>query len=205
MDARRSSAAERRASLRGELELERKLGAASQAFLAVEKLAELRVVRRVGMGSFAMVMECRPREATLAAVVDRVAVKILMNYYGKETSAVTRDFRHEYAIVSRLCHRNIVRMYRVLGPVEPLPEMIQLVDEATRDLMYNPRTGQPLKTMAVVMEWFPHTLSQYLRTHGRALTPHQMLRMCWELLQALHFVKSRGWVHLDVKVVQGGD
>jgi hypothetical protein len=40
----------------------------------------------------------------------------------------------------------ICRMYKVLGPVEPSADMLQLVeDEEVRGLMMNTLTGRPLK------------------------------------------------------------
>jgi serine/threonine protein kinase len=87
-----------------------------------------------------------------------------------------------------------------MSPVRPTAALVNLVDASTRDLMVNPRTGVPVPTTAVVMEYFPYNLTQYLRQHGRTLTSAHVWRMCWQLLQAQLYIKSRGLCHLDIKV-----
>jgi serine/threonine protein kinase len=77
--------------------------------------------------------------------------------------------------------------------------MLALVDESVRDLTMNHVTGEPRKTIAVVMELHPSTLAQHYKKHGRTLTPAQKLRMCCDLLSALYYVWEHRLVHFDIK------
>ncbi len=158
----------------------------------VASLSEFEVVRRLGVGAYEMAMECRPRDAALAREVPAVAVKILLK-------SAAKDYRAEGALLARLSHPNVVRMFGVKGPVEPTPDMLRLLDEPARAAMMDPSTGQPRPTLAAVMEFCPHSLKQYLLLRRSSLTAAQLLRMCWELLQALRYLWGRRLVHLNIK------
>ncbi len=62
------------AMLKKALAAEHRHGAISSAFLAVRDLSEFEVVQRLGVGSFAMVVKCRPRDGALARLVPEVAI-----------------------------------------------------------------------------------------------------------------------------------
>jgi serine/threonine protein kinase len=103
-------------------------------------------------------------------------------------------------VLALLRHPNIIRLYRVLGPAAPTPEMLAAVDRSIRDTMYNPVDRRPNKTMGVVMELHPQTLEQLYRANGPNITAADKERMCSELCAALHYVLQQGFVHLDMKM-----
>jgi hypothetical protein len=186
------------AALSRELAAERKHSAISSACLAVRELSQFETMQLLGAGSFAMVIKCRPRDPILVRLAPEVAVKFMVNY-GYSTATAVKDYHKEYSILAGLFHRNVLRMYAVLGPVVPTAEMLALADVSVRDLMVNHGTRQPRKTVAVVMELHSGTLMQYYKEHGPTLTAAAKLRMCRELLGALLYVWENRLVHLDVK------
>jgi hypothetical protein len=82
------------ASLKRAAEVFQRQAAVSQALTVVLDLEELVVVRLLGQGAFSMVVECRPREAALVRIVERLALKILMNYHALSTKTFNKVVGH---------------------------------------------------------------------------------------------------------------
>ncbi len=181
-------------------EAEQKLVAGVLMLQWVTSLAEFEAWRPLGVGKYEVALECRPRDPILAAELSACTVKVVLTAPAKAvTATAVKDYRAECRLLARLNHPNIARMLCAMGPLEPTVELLQLLDDQTRSLMVDARTGLPYKTTAAVMEFSQQTLKQLLLKRGRTLTPAQLLTMCWELLQALRFLSQRRLAHLNLK------
>jgi hypothetical protein len=82
-----------------ERDAERRHGAISSACLALQDLNEFEVVQLLGVGSFAVVLKCRPRIEALTRLVPQVALKFMVNY-GKTTRTAAKDFYKEFSYLA---------------------------------------------------------------------------------------------------------
>jgi hypothetical protein len=169
-------------------ELERQLGESNKRARIMQLLqacvapdwSEFVLEGRLGIGSYSLVMKCRPRKKNDWRLAPLVAVKMLLNYGNRTTEASVR-VRPEFTKLAQMHHPSILHQYGVRERWAPTQEMLLLIqDVSVRELMVNDVTGQPLSTTFVFTEYCPMTLKQYLREHGRTRTPVQVLRMCWD-------------------------
>lgn len=132
-------------------------------------LGEWRLIKKLGAGGMGEVYQAwHPKTGRIAAV------KVMLEPIRSE-GALHRRFLREIAIMEKLTHPNIVRLY-----------------EAGED------KGKPF----FVSEFVPGgDFAQFISKDGRPLLPPQeMVRLVAESLVGLHYLHQEGFVHRDLKV-----
>eukprot|EP01043_Picozoa_sp_COSAG02_P027128 COSAG02_NODE_1585_length_11820_cov_3.247078_4_plen_963_part_00 len=187
--------------------------AAMRAFMAGKKLADFRVVKKVGGKDIAAVGGGASQSISQSGVcsyvylaqfrsaagVMQVALKVMLNYEeGRAHSVALRDeFDAETALISdpeRLpAHRHVmVVLHSFADSAAGLPSWNFELD------IVNPRT------LFVVMPYYPEDLKRVLRIARRrgaqAFGALRAARIVSQLLQAIRHLKSHGIVHRDVKL-----
>ena len=151
-------------------------------------------IKFVGNGCDGLVMSC---DFHLENKTFRVALKMLMEFYGLEISGSNhRKNINEFNILSDdIQHPNIVCKYGSFISI-PSNEMIGNVHESIRDLCFehnNPQTKK--KHQFYIVEAYRTTLQSVIET----LSLHQIVKYSYQLSSALLFLYNNNIVHLDVK------
>eukprot|EP01126_Amoeba_proteus_P052467 TRINITY_DN6337_c0_g1_i11.p1 TRINITY_DN6337_c0_g1~~TRINITY_DN6337_c0_g1_i11.p1 ORF type:complete len:490 (+),score=90.83 TRINITY_DN6337_c0_g1_i11:483-1952(+) len=113
-----------------------------------------------------------------------VAVKYFKPYFiGFEWSR----FRREVALLSMCDHQHIIELVGAYVPTEKEVNSVDWRDDST-----------PVKPF-IVLEYFPDTLSEVIRTAHRLLPIQTALLFSYQMASAIHFLHSIGVAHRDLK------
>jgi serine/threonine protein kinase len=123
---------------------------------------------------------------------------------GTKTSVVASANAVEHQVLTHVPpHRNVVSLLSVLPASTLTSEIVAFLPDMVRGDVapMNYVKGQPsyLKTTVLLLEHLPHTLTQFLQQHGRAITPLCRTNVALQLAEAVHHLLRSGVVHMDLK------